>query len=93
MVPKSPNNPRMLIELYSKSHCPLCEDALTVLRDLRGRYAFDLVERDIRGDPSLWERFRYEIPVVLIDGEVAFRHRIDPEELERRLTSAGRGPN
>jgi predicted thioredoxin/glutaredoxin len=83
----------MLIELYSRSHCSLCEDALAVLRDLGGRYEFDLVERDIRGDPSLWERFRYDVPVVLIDGEVAFRLRVDPVELERRLTSAGRTPS
>jgi predicted thioredoxin/glutaredoxin len=83
----------MVIELYSKPNCSLCEDARAALLGLRARHAFELVERDVRSDPSLWERFRYDVPVVLIDGEVAYRHRVDPEEMERRLTSAGRRPS
>ena len=77
------------VELYSKQRCPLCEDAVEVLQALRARYEFDLVLHDIAADPALWERFKYDVPVVFIAGERAFKHRVIPAEVEKRLLAAG----
>lgn len=44
---------------------------------------------DVALHPSLWERYRYDVPVVLLDGEVVFRHRVDPEALEKLLLQGG----
>lgn len=77
------------VELYSKQRCPLCEDALEVLQDLRVRYEFELVLYDIQSDPVLWERFKYDVPVVFISGERAFKHRLIPAQVEERLLAAG----
>jgi glutaredoxin len=77
--------PRRLVEIYSKPGCCLCEVALATLQAVRSRVPFELLERDVRQDAVLAERWRYDIPVVCIDGEVAFRGRVSEEAFERRL--------
>jgi glutaredoxin len=79
--------PRRVVEIYSKPACSLCETALSTLRAVRRRIPFDLVERDVRDDAALAERWRYDIPVVCIDGVVAFRGRVTEDDLERRLVA------
>jgi glutaredoxin len=75
----------MKVEIYSKADCSLCEDAKKSLLQVQRRVPFQLVEVDIEEDATLLEEYRYDIPVVFINGQKAFKHRIDPEVLERRL--------
>lgn len=75
----------MHIEIYSKPDCHLCDEAKAVLRAAQQKIPFTLTEIDIQSDPALFERYRYDIPVVFIDGSKAFKHRIDPKALEQRL--------
>src|SRR5271165_4114864 len=99
MVPRSPMRPRMaceriprrLVEVYSKPGCCLCTQALAVLEEVRRRIPFELLERDVRQDAELNQRWRYDIPVVCIDGEVAFRGRLTAAAFEARLTEAAVG--
>jgi hypothetical protein len=76
---------RRVVEIYSKPDCSLCELALATLKAVQLRFPFDLVERDVRQDAVLAKQWRYDIPVVCIDGVVAFRGRVTAEALERRL--------
>ena len=41
--------------------------------------------RDVDADPILKRRFGLEVPVLLLDGTVVCRHRLDPGELKRLL--------
>ncbi len=75
----------MRVEIYSKPDCSLCEEAKRVLKQVQSRIPFQLIEINIEGDSTLFEAFRYEIPVIFIDGRKAFKHRVGEEELERRL--------
>ena len=75
----------MRVEIYSKPDCPLCEEAKRVTRQVQSRIPFQLIEINIEEDPTLFKAFRYEIPVIFIDGRKAFKHRVGEEELERRL--------
>ncbi len=75
----------MKVEIYSKADCSLCDDAKAVLEAVRRRVPFELVEVDITLDPAVYERFRYDIPVVFIDGQKAFKHRVTEAALEQRL--------
>lgn len=77
--------PRRVVEIYSKPDCSLCEVALATLEAVRRRVPFELVKRDVRQDAVLAERWRYDIPVVCIDGEVAFLGRVPEEAFEHRL--------
>ena len=75
----------MKVEIYTKAECSLCDEAKAVIETVRGRVPFELVEHDIEADPELYQRFRCDIPVVFIEGQKAFKHRLDAATLEARL--------
>ncbi|MBM7117493.1 glutaredoxin family protein [Archangium primigenium] len=75
----------MIVRLYSKPRCGLCDEAKAVLERVRARLPFDLVEEDIRADPTLLATYRYDIPVVIVGGRVAFKHHLVEDEVERFL--------
>lgn len=77
--------PRRVVEIYSKPDCTLCDVALATLKAVRRRIPFELVERDVRQDAVLAERWRYDIPVICVDGVVAFLGRVPEEAFERLL--------
>ena len=76
------------LTLYRKARCPLCDEALAVLDEVRARVPFELEIVDISNHPSLRDRYRMDIPVLDIEGERLFRHRIDAAQLELRLLQA-----
>jgi len=46
---------------------------------------FTLEEVNIESDEELLKKYKYDIPVVAIDGVEAFMHRVDPEEFKVRV--------
>jgi hypothetical protein len=75
----------MKVEFYTKPRCALCDKArLELLRLLSGRQ-FDWVEHDITGSAELFEEYRYDIPVVRIDGLEVGRLHLDHDVLRRLL--------
>jgi thiol-disulfide isomerase/thioredoxin len=76
------------VELFTKEDCGLCEEVKRILLLVRRDLPFELVEHDITGDPVLFERYRYEIPVVHVDGHRAFKYRLDPHAFRARLERA-----
>jgi glutaredoxin len=70
---------KIIVTLYTKPGCHLCEEAKDEIESV-GSGGFDLVEVNIAGDLELYERLKYDIPVVLIDGVEAFRHRLTARE-------------
>jgi glutaredoxin len=75
----------MIIEIYSKPECPLCDEAKEVLSRVRRRIPFELREVDITSDAALFQRYRYDIPVVYVNGHKAFKHHLDERAVEDRL--------
>jgi glutaredoxin len=75
----------MIVEIYSKPECPLCDEAKEVLTRVQNRVSFELREVDIEQDASLFEQFRYDIPVVFVNGRKAFKHHLDERLVEQRL--------
>ncbi|HEX2398304.1 MAG TPA: glutaredoxin family protein [Solirubrobacteraceae bacterium] len=82
--------PSVVVTLYGKDDCHLCEDARAVLERVRGDHPFELVERDITTDDSLHRAYLERIPVVVIDGEEAFELFVDEAELRGRLARVDR---
>jgi glutaredoxin len=72
---------------YTKAGCHLCDEAREVLEDLAAEVSFELTERDIRTDLSLFEAYRYRIPVIIIDGTITLEGRISPREVQRALNT------
>jgi glutaredoxin len=72
------------ITVMSKPGCHLCEEALQVIQRVVGSHIAVLIEEaDITQDQELLERYKDDIPVVLIDGIEQFRHHVDPDQLAR----------
>ena len=44
---------------------------------------FTLVEVNIESDPELLRKYKYDIPVVMIDGVECFRHRVDVQKFKK----------
>ncbi len=78
-------SPALTVRIYLKPHCPLCEEARSVLGRFRTELGFLLEEVDIRSSADTWERYRHAVPVIAIDGEEVSRLQVDADALEARL--------
>ena len=73
------------IEIYSRPGCHLCDEAKAVIEPFAARYPLELRVTNVDTDPDLRAAYGTEIPVILINGTEAFRHRVDARALERKL--------
>jgi glutaredoxin len=80
------------IHVYGKPGCPLCDDALELLEDIGPRFSFEIVRHNILEDQSLFEKYRYLVPVVVIDGIERLRLKFDQKELEAALIASRVAP-
>lgn len=78
----------MLVILYSRPGCGLCDRAREVLEAQRARTPFVLEEVDISGDDALELEYGVRIPVVTMDGRERFELEVDPSELARLAAGA-----
>jgi glutaredoxin len=74
------------ITLYSKKDCHLCDIAKETLLKIQEEFPFSLTEIDIEKDENAFEKYKYLIPVLEIDGEEIFTYRINETELKRLLS-------
>ncbi len=64
----------------------MCDQMVTELAALGRRQALPPVDLvDVDSDPQLQRRHGLEVPVLLLDGSVVCRHRLDAPELLRIL--------
>jgi hypothetical protein len=77
-----------LVELYSKEDCHLCEEAKTVLEKVQKQIPFLLREFKLTPGDQYFEEYKEMFPVVHIDKELAFKHRVSENMLKIRLQQA-----
>lgn len=65
----------MIIKLYSRPNCSLCEDGLRTLKMVQEDIPFELEIINIEEDDELHEKYMLLIPVVEMDG-VVIQHGI-----------------
>ena len=75
----------MKVTLYTRRGCHLCDEAKRAIDSARRRGLFDYEEFDIDSDPELRRLYNEEVPVIAIDGRKAFKYRLTPEELMKKL--------
>ena len=73
------------VTLFTKPGCHLCEAVEQVIRAARRRRHYDLEVRNILDHPADFEKYRHEIPVVMLNGVEVARHRLTAEEFEALL--------
>jgi glutaredoxin len=81
----SPQTPLPRVTLFTKPGCGLCEEAEETIESVRARRPFELIKRNILDDLADYERYKHDIPVVLINGVEVARHRLDEVTLTAAL--------
>ena len=71
--------------VYSRPGCHLCDDAMRVIAEVERETDLTLEEVNIEHDLELLQRYRFDIPVITINGVEAFRHRVEPATLLEAL--------
>lgn len=82
-VTKSQDQSPFAVTFYTKAGCHLCEEARDMLEDVAALTTYELTEIDIRSDPTIFEKYRYRIPVILINNETTIEGRIEFRELAK----------
>jgi glutaredoxin len=74
------------LTIYSKPECHLCDEMKRVVyRVVAGRPEITVEDVNISGDAELLDRYRLEIPVLMIDGRKVAKYRVSVETLTRLL--------
>ncbi len=76
------------IHVYRKPGCALCDEALDLLDDARARFAFTVEPHNVLEDGALFAKYRYRVPVLVIDGIERLELRFDEGQLETVLRAA-----
>ena len=73
------------LTLYSRQGCGLCDEMKEVIRTVALKVPIEMEEIDVDRSNELREKFGNEVPVLFIDGRIAFKYRVTIKELEKRL--------
>jgi glutaredoxin len=71
--------------VYSRPGCHLCDEAKEAIKLAGCDEAFELEEINIQTSRELLMKYQFDIPVIMIDGEEAFRHRVDTERFRELM--------
>ena len=77
----------MVITVYSKEGCHLCEYAIAGLQAMSGQLEFQIEELDITSEDSLHRDYFDRIPVISIEGEEICEHFLQEALVRERLES------
>jgi hypothetical protein len=80
----------MRLTLYSRTDCHLCEEMVAVVRTVGPEFGAVFEEIDVDGDPALAARYGLDVPVLLVEGRMAFAHRVTAAALRARLAEEPR---
>jgi glutaredoxin len=78
----------MTITLYTKPGCGLCEEAEEIIKAVRAQQQFEIERRNILDDLADYERYKHDIPVILINGREIARHHLAEAVLVEALARA-----
>jgi len=78
---------RHTVNFYTKEGCHLCEVALEIIDLVAEKIDFQFNSIDITKDEELMTKFDIEIPVIEIDKEIVFVHKVDKQKLISILKS------
>ena len=69
----------------TREGCHLCEEALPVVRAEADRVGSTVEVRDIDEDERLRADWDYDVPVIIVDGAVHAKYRVDAQQLRTAL--------
>ena len=82
-----------LVTLFTKEGCTLCDKVKNVLHSIREQQPHGLQQIDIT-DPDqtdYWKKYKYDIPVLHVNGKYWIKHRITEQEALKGLQQVQQG--
>jgi predicted thioredoxin/glutaredoxin len=74
------------LTVVHRHDCELCDEMLRELQALGRSLPLPPIEVvDVDSDPTLQRRHGFDVPVLLLDGTIVCKHRLDADELKRLL--------
>jgi hypothetical protein len=73
------------LTLFTKDPCPLCDTLKLELAPFMHRVRLRQVDIGVPENVRFKELYRYEIPVLFLEGQYLCKNRLDVATLERRL--------
>lgn len=73
------------LKFYTKESCHLCDIAFKIVTQVSKKIKFDIETVDITQSDYLMMKYGIEIPVIEIDGNFAFKHKINEKDLLRSI--------
>mmetsp|Transcript_22308 Transcript_22308/g.49723 ORF Transcript_22308/g.49723 Transcript_22308/m.49723 type:complete len:223 (+) Transcript_22308:81-749(+) len=82
-----------VVQLYTKHGCTLCDKVSDVLRSVRNSHPHTLEAVDITDDDKkdLYDKYKYDIPVLHLDGKYWVKHRLTSDAAIEALVAAKAG--
>ena len=76
------NEDGVLVELYTKEGCTLCDKVCKVLESVREREPHRLEAVDITDEDKVefWDKYKWDIPVLHVNGLYWTKHRLSEED-------------
>ncbi|MCH7818561.1 MAG: glutaredoxin family protein [Candidatus Marinimicrobia bacterium] len=73
------------LRFYTKESCHLCDIAFEIVVRISKKIKFTLETVDITQSDDLMMKYGIEIPVIEINGNLEFKHKVNAKHLLRRL--------
>ncbi|MDZ7363694.1 MAG: glutaredoxin family protein [candidate division KSB1 bacterium] len=80
-----PANGSVVVEIYSKPDCHLCEEAKAVLLKMQQRHGFQLREVNIADDETLLAEYGTRIPLVFVNNHLVCKYFVDEAAVVRQI--------
>jgi glutaredoxin len=80
----------VVVTLYTRAGCHLCDEAKVAMIPLLGRLGGELREVDIDGDANLKAMYNESVPVIFVGADFFARFRVDAKAFEAALMEASR---
>jgi Glutaredoxin-like domain (DUF836) len=77
------NNTELVLSLYTRAECHLCDEMLDGLKSWQNRFDFKINIVDIDQDSSLTDRFAARIPVLAMGDIEICQYHLDENALSR----------
>jgi len=81
----------ILVELYSKNDCRLCDEARAVLEKVQQHVPFKLRESKLSPGDEYYDEYKEMIPVVHINKVLTFKYRVNEHMLKIKLQQLTQG--
>jgi hypothetical protein len=85
-ISKERNAPHVV--LFTKEGCTLCDKVKDVLAEIRQQVPHSLSLQDITDSKQVFDRYKYDIPVLHIAEDYWCKHRLTPEQAVQDLLEA-----